>query len=58
MNRLKNYGLWVSLFSLIGILLKDYIPSNYQEIVTIVLSVLVGLGVISNPSSGNGYTDK
>ena len=54
----RNYGLWVSLFSLIGILLKDSIPVNFQEIVTVILSILVGLGVISNPENGSGYIDK
>ena len=58
MSRFKNYGLWVSLFSLIGILLKDKLPVGYDVIVTATLSILVTLGVISNPSSGNGYVDK
>ena len=29
-----------------------------NEIITSILGVLVTLGIISNPSDGNGYTDK
>ena len=58
MSKWKNYGLWTSLFSLLGLLLKDYIPANYSEIVTGILSVLIALGIISNPADGKGYIDK
>lgn len=56
-SKWKNYGLWLSIASLVGLIFKDYIPSNYQDIVTIILSILVALGVISNPSKGKMYGD-
>lgn len=59
MERWKNYGLWISLFALLGLLLSDFgkLPSNYAEYVDIILSILVMAGIISNPTSGTGYLD-
>lgn len=57
MNRWKNYGLWVALFSLAGLLFNDYLPENYQDISTAILSVLVAGGIISNPKEGSGFLD-
>lgn len=61
MERFKNYGLWVSIFALIGMMLMD---SNvigelgrYQEYVQIVLGILVTAGIISNPKEGTHYLD-
>ena len=60
MKKLKNYGLWVSLFALIGLLLSDLgkMPSNYDQYVQILLYMLVAAGVISNPDNGKWYVDK
>jgi uncharacterized membrane protein len=59
----KNYGLWISIASLILLLLQS-LPlginidvGNYNTLVNLILSVLVAAGVISNPTSGNGFLD-
>ena len=60
MNRFKNYGLWVSIFSFIPMLAEVFgwrLPINYSEIVNVVLAVLVLLGIISNPTQGKWYSD-
>lgn len=61
-DKFKNYGLWVSMFALLGMILMD---SNiigdlgrYNEYITLVLSILVAAGIISNPEKGKGYIDK
>lgn len=61
-SRLKNYALWISIAAFIPMILKafgkDILPSNYNEIVTAILSILVMLGLISNPTSENrGFLD-
>lgn len=54
-SRFKNYALWISVFSLIPLILEAFglniIPQNYNEIVTAILSVLVMAGIINNPST-------
>lgn len=61
-NRLKNYGLWVSVLAFIPMVLEAFgvnlLPDNYDEIVKSLLSILVLAGLISNPSTENhGYLD-
>jgi uncharacterized membrane protein len=62
MNKYKNYGLWVAVFSLIGIVLMDLVPTldkgRYQEYVDIILSILVMAGIISSPQVGKWFKDK
>lgn len=54
-SRLKNYGLWMSIFALIPLILEschiNILPGNYNEIVTAVLSILVMAGILSNPTT-------
>jgi uncharacterized membrane protein len=61
-EKLNNYGLWVALLALLGMVLMDTIPSfnmgRYQEYVDIVLGILIAAGVISNPTTGKWFTDK
>jgi uncharacterized membrane protein len=60
-KNLKNRGLWVALFSLIGLLVNDFTdiaPERYNAYVDIVLGLLVAAGIISNPKDGNWFTDK
>ena len=59
-NKFKNYGLWLALFSLIGLVLRDtgLIFPTYQEYVDLIMYILIALGVVSNPSLGVGYADK
>ena len=58
-RRWKNYGLWVSLFAFLGLLLSDFgkLPNNYSQYVELILSMLVMAGIISNPNNGSGYLD-
>lgn len=63
MSRFRNYGLWVSLFSFIILMIEslgysNILPSNYQELISNFLMLLVALGIINNPTNGKGYLDK
>lgn len=53
-RRVRNYGFWLSLFSLIPLVIQacgyELIP-NYDLIVNIVLMILVALGITNNPTS-------
>ncbi|MBY7111368.1 hypothetical protein ILT06_10645 [Bacillus sp. 17RED48] len=60
-EKLKNRGLWVALFALLGMVLMDTIPhfnlGRYQEYVDVILFILAAAGVISNPSAGKWFVD-
>lgn len=64
-KKLRNYGLYVSIFSLIGLILQSFglyekiglTNQAYQELVNAILIVLVGAGIISNPNKGKGFKD-
>ena len=62
MLKFKNYGLWVSLFALLGMILLDANIitelGRYEQYIQIVLGLLIAAGVISNPNAGKGFTDK
>lgn len=66
MKKYQNYGLWVSIFSLIGLVLGNYglfdrlglTSETYKAIIDGILAILVTAGIISNPSSGKGFIDK
>jgi len=62
MLKFKNYGLWGSLFSILGMALIDFKVigelGRYEMYAKIILSILVALGVVSNPKEGKGYIDK
>lgn len=57
-KRLKNYGLWVAVASLILMIIQmfgvEIAPEKYDQIVNAILGVLTLLGVISNPTKPNG----
>ena len=59
-NKFKNYGLWLALFSLIGLVLRDtgLMFHSYGDYVELFMYILITLGVVSNPSMGTGYSDK
>ena len=61
-GKFRNYGLWISIISAVLMLLQAigllFDLPYVNEIITSILGVLVTLGIISNPSDGNGYTDK
>ncbi len=54
-SRFRNYGLWISIAALIPMVLHtfgfDVLPDNYQEITSAILSILVMLGILSNPTT-------
>lgn len=58
-SRFKNYGLWVSILSLIPLVLHacgvDVVPEQYQIITNTVLAILVALGVVSNPTTSTKW---
>lgn len=69
MNKWKNYGLWTALASALILAVQaigslfgfEVAPEKYDQVMAVVntvLGVLVVLGVVSNPSSGNGFKDK
>ena len=62
MNRLKNYGLWISIIALIPMICKsvgmDILPSNYNDAAMAILSIFVMLGIVNNPTTDNkGFLD-
>ena len=65
-SRWKNYGLWISMFSLVGIILQaagafkaiGLTDETYNNVIQAVLTILTAAGVISNPKEGTGYLDK
>ena len=54
-SRFKNYGLWVSIAALVPMLLQgagvDILPDNYNTIINAILSILIMLGLINNPTT-------
>lgn len=61
-KRLRNYGLWLAVAALVGMVLQDVgvniAPDRYQAYVDAVLTILVLAGIINNPSQGTGYRDE
>lgn len=59
-NRLRNYGLWVSISALVPLLLSAFgvkivDEQKYMELINAVLAILVGLGLINNPDTQNRW---
>ena len=58
----KNYGLWVSLASILYMVFKDLGVqidlTAWETYVTAILGLLGALGIISNPDKGKGFFDK
>ncbi len=54
-SRFKNYGLWVSILALIPMILSAFgvniVPEEYQAITNTILSILVALGILNNPTT-------
>ena len=54
-TRFKNYGLWVSILALIPMILSAFgvkvVPEEYQAISNTILTILVALGIVSNPTT-------
>ena len=64
-SKMSNYGFWISLLSVIFLIVKQALSANGVnfddniaiDIITGVCYLLITLGVISNPESGKGYND-
>ena len=59
-SKWKNYGLWLSIASCIGLILQTFKVveidnAKWGEIINLILGILVMAGIISNPSIGTGY---
>lgn len=54
-SRFENYGLWVSILALIPMILSAFgvkvVADEYQSITNVVLSILVALGIVNNPTT-------
>lgn len=54
-SRIQSWALWMSIAALISFVAKTYfkyeIP-EFDELVNLILSVLVGFGIINNPTNG------
>lgn len=62
MKRLKNYGLWVAIAALLFMILQEFGVSitheKYQIYVDLLLSILIMLGIINNPTTkSKGFGD-
>lgn len=58
----KNYGLWVSLVSILYMVFKDLglqiDLTTWETYVTAIFGILATMGIISNPDKGKGFFDK
>jgi uncharacterized membrane protein len=61
-RRLKNYGLWVAIASLLFMVVQDLgfhvTPEKWNTYVDVILGILVMLGIISNPKEGKWFGDQ
>jgi len=59
MERFKNYGLWLSVASLLLMVLQDagvnITPEKFNAYVQAILGILVLLGIVSNPKEGKWF---
>ena len=61
-QRIRNYGLWVSFASLVLLVVQSFgvqiDVGKYNDVVNAILTVLVGLGIVSDPTTETkGYGD-
>lgn len=55
-NRFKSYVLWVSIISLVSLIVKTitgYEVPNFDTIVNSMLGILVTFGILNNPTDPN-----
>jgi uncharacterized membrane protein len=61
-DKLKNYGLWVSFSALLFMILQDLgftiDPTRWETYFTLVIGILIYLGIVSNPKDGKWFKDK
>ena len=61
-NRLKNYGLWISIASFLFMIIQgaglQITPESWNLYVNSILGILILLGIINNPTTDNkGFGD-
>lgn len=61
-NRLRNYGLWISVASLSFMLIQEFgvqiTPEKWELYINSILGILILLGIINNPTTNNrGFGD-
>jgi uncharacterized membrane protein len=57
-RRWRNYGLWISVASLVGVLIRIKYPTyldEWTDFSTLLLTILVLAGIISNPKTTNRW---
>lgn len=57
-NRFKSKVLWVSILALFYFVVKTWIGfeiPQWDMFVELLLSVLMGLGILNNPTDGNNF---
>ncbi len=58
MNRLKSWALWVSVGALVVFCVKEFggvdISATVDGLLNVLLPVLVGFGIVNNPTNPNG----
>lgn len=58
-DRLRNYGLWVSVIALIPMILElfgvDVMPEQFEQVGMGILSVLVMAGILNNPTTSSKW---
>ena len=58
-NRLKSWALWVAIASLVVFCVKEFtgvdISSTVDGLLNVLLPVLVGFGIINNPTDKNNF---
>ena len=59
-NRMKSWAVWVSLASLIYLVLTKVAGLSidaalWQEVLTAIGTVLVGFGILNNPTNKTGF---
>lgn len=57
-EKFKSPVLWITLFALLALILKDFynleIP-DYDKIVELIMALLIGFGVVNNPDNRDGF---
>lgn len=58
-NRLKSWALWVSIAALVTFCVKEFtgvdISSTVDGLLNVLLPVLVGFGIINNPTDKSNF---
>lgn len=58
MNRFKSWALWLAIAALVVFLVKEFagvdISEDVNGFLNVLLPVLVGFGIVNNPTNRNG----